>query len=774
VPLLAALTLGVAMALVTVEYTALHQLLFRRLPFDPTGRLVSVRWSNPAPRSASARPTLVELRALQRAQTSFSWVSAYQSAHVGHSVRLPGGRWIQREGLVVLPGLLEGIGVRPQLGRAFLDEDFLPGAAPVVMLSHRLWEELGGDPKLLGSTLYFDRRDHLIVAVAAPGPTLEGETFWTPGAEGGNPLEVLAALRPDAESTLGQANQELARVTAELGLTRERLAQLGHLEVVPARAGLVEPRVLQFYGMMFGAVLLVLLGACANVSNLLMARAAGRLHELAVRACLGASRGRLLRELLLESLGIGGAAALLGLGLALLLSAQARAQAQVVPLPAWVDQNLDGSIAAVVAVMAIAAAAASALLPALRASRLDLRAILEDDPRTSSGLRATRTTSLLQGTQLAICGPARLAPGPAGDPRGRSADLVRRIDPRAYLGTALVFPRDEFRGEEQVRAVFAGLERGLRELPPGLRGAVSSRAGLGPGREIWVQAGAAEDRQRAFHAHVGLGYFAALEVPLLEGRAFDEGDGADAPRVAIVDTSFVDRFWPGQSAVGRTITAQLGEQETALRVVGVVPSLHMGGAASDRPDAPGFFTPLGQLERRTAVFPFVTGPAGAADKALAAVVRAADPERPPRRLRTFQAELDAQQSGLRVFLQLFGALGLAALALSAGGLYGIFALGVRQRVREIGTRLALGATPPRIVALFLVRSARLLLAGVVIGGALGAVLLTSVEKKLGPLGGAGPAFLLTALGLALVCFTATLVPALRGARLSPMTALREG
>ena len=771
-PLLAALVLGVAMALVTVEYTALHQLLFRRLPFDQTGRLVSVRWSNPAPRTAAARPQLAELRALERGQSSLAWVSAYQSAHVGHSVRLPGGRWIQREGLVVLPGLLEGIGVRPQVGRPFLAEDFLPGAAPVVMLSHRLWEELGADPQLLGATLYFDRREHLIVAVAAPGPTLEGETFWTPGAEGGNPLEVLAALRPEA--SLSPANQELVRVTAELGLGRERLAQLGHLEVVPARAGLVEPRVLQFYGMMFGAVLLVLLGACANVSNLLMARAAGRLHELAVRAALGASRGRLLRELLLESLGIGGAAALLGLGLALLLSAQARAQAQVVPLPAWVDQDLDGSIAAVVAVMAIAASAASALLPALRASRLDLRAILEDDPRTSSGLRATRTTSLLQGTQLAICTGVLLVAATVALTLHARAGRLLRIDPRAYLGTALVFPRDEFRREEQVQAVIAALERGLRELPPGLRGAVSSRAGLGPGREVWVRAGAAEDRQRAFHAHVGLGYFAALEVPLLEGRAFEEGDGADAPRVAIVDTSFVDRFWRGQSVVGRTITAQLGEQETALRIVGVVPSLHMGGAASDRPDAPGFFTPLAQLERRTAVFPFVTGPAGAADRALAAVVRAADPERPPRRLRTFQAELDAQQSGLRVFLQLFGALGLAALALSAGGLYGIFALGVRQRVREIGTRLALGATPPRIVALFLVRSARLLVAGVVIGGALGALLLASVEKKLGPLGGAGPAYLLTVLGLALVCLAATLIPALRGARLSPMTALREG
>jgi putative ABC transport system permease protein len=781
IPILSAVTLGVGMALVTIQYAALHQLLFRSLPFDPTGRLVSVRWSAPAPRSQEARPRLPELRALGRAQGTLESLTGFSVGHIGHSVRLPNGQWIQREGLAVLPQLLETIGLRVHLGRAFLAEDFAPGAAPVLILSRRLWRELGGDPKIVGTSLHFDRRPHTIVGVADEGPTIEGETFWAPSTESpaareaGGPIEALASLRPGV--TVRQASEDVARLgVTELAMTPLLLSRLGHLEVVAAREGLVEPKVTQFYVMMLGSVLLVLFCACANVSNLLLARAAGRVPELALRACLGATRGRLVRQLLVEALAIGGVAAALGLGVAILLSAQARAQGQVMPLPSWVTGDLDLTIAGVVTLLSLAAAMTAALVPALRASRLDLHALLKDDARTASGVSTTRTVSWLQCAQIAVSTGVLLVACSVGLTVHQRAVRSLRVDPRAYLGTALVFPRDEFRTEEQARAVALALDRALRDLPGGMRGGVSSRAGLGPGREVPVRTSTAEPGQRAHQVQAGLSYFAALGASMLEGRPFDDGDSSDAPRVAIVDTAFADAFWRGQSSVGRRLLVQVApDQEVEMRVVGVVSSLHLGGAASVRPDAPGFFTPLAQMERRTAVFPFVTGaPGSALEKTLAAIVRAADPERPPRRMRTFQAELDAQQSGLRVFLQLFGGFGLAALALSATGLYGLFALAVRQRVREIGTRMALGATAGGILALFLRRSAAHLAVGVMVGGTLGVVLLGSIEKKLGPLVGALPAFLLTAAVLGSVGLVATVVPAVRGARLSPMAALRDG
>ena len=218
-----------------------------------------------------------------------------------------------------------------------------------------------------------------------------------------------------------------------------------------------------------------------------------------------------------------------------------------------------------------------------------------------------------------------------------------------------------------------------------------------------------------------------------------------------------------------------GLQREAFQIVGLVPALHLGGAASADPRAPGFFTPLAQQARRRALFPVVTGGGRrpALQAALLGAIRAVDPERPPRRTWTFREDLDRAQSGLPIFVRLFGAFGLAALALSALGLYGLIAVTVRQRTREIGTRVALGATRTRILTLFLTRSARHLALGLAAGAALGTLLLTLTEQRLGPLAGALPAFALVATTLLLIGVLATAIPAWRATHLPPTVALRR-
>lgn len=786
IPLLAVLTLGVGLALVTVQYTALHALLFQPLPFDPGGALVSVRWSRPPLGARAARPRLDELRAIEGMQRSFARLSGFAFDRVGHSVRLAGGQWIQREGVAVLPGFLGHMGARVQLGRSLEPADHHRGAGAVLVISDRFWkQDLGGDPRVLGTTIAFDRRSQTIVGVLQPGFELDGESFWTPSPEeaggterdGRGPLVALALLRPGV--TLAQANADLRRLAAaDLGLSSEVAGRLGPLEVVPARRDLLDARTVELYWLMLAAVALVLLCSCANVSNLLLARASARRHELALRSSLGATRLALVRQMLGEALPIGLAAALLGIALAAFVVPLGAAQAELMPLPRWIRAELSGAVMAVVIGLSLAATTASALLPALRASRLDLAQVLKEDLRTSAGLRATRTSAWLSVAQLALsAGVLFVAFGAALTVDSRARRSLR-VDPDAYLSANVFFPRDEFPSTVRIQALIASLDRALRELPAGVRGGLSSRRGLGPGVEarVHLDAGAAAGPgERAHEAHVGQGYFDALGVAVLEGRGFSAGDGPGAVPVAIVDTRFAERMWAGQGAVGRRfVVVRRNGQRASLQVVGVVPALHMGGAAEPSPDAPGFFTPLAQTVGARSVFPFVSGaaPRSRLEQTLLAAIRSIDPEGHPRRVFTFRDDLDRRQAGLRVLGQLFGLFGVAALALSAAGMYGLVALGVRQRVREIGTRMALGATAGEILALFMRRAVRQVAVGLALGLALGLPLLAVVERQIGPMGMTAPAYVLVAAALAAAALVATIVPSLRAARLPPAAALR--
>jgi hypothetical protein len=423
----------------------------------------------------------------------------------------------------------------------------------------------------------------------------------------------------------------------------------------------------------------------------------------------------------------------------------------------------------------LAAVLLSALIPTVRASRLDLAQVLRDDQRTTGGLRVTRTSSLLSVVQLGLSAAVLFVAFGAALTVASRAQRALRVDPRSYLAANVFFPRDEF-PPAQVPSLIASLDRTLQELPAGIRGGLSSRRGLSQGLEVSVQPGQpSPDGERAYQAHVGLSYFDALGVRLLDGRPFTPGDGSGAPRVAIVDTRFAGRFWAGQGAVGRTFQlVRRNAEPLSLLVVGVVPSLHMGGAADPDPDAPGFFTPLAQSEELRSVFPFVTGTGPNLEKVLLGAIRTIDPEGHPRRTFTFADDLDLRQAGLRVFSGLFALFGFAALALGALGMYGLIALGVRQRVREIGTRMALGATAADILTLFLRRSARQVLVGLALGIALGTPLLLLLERQVGPITMTPAAYALVALVLAATAFAATLLPSLRAARLTPVAALRQG
>ena len=784
--IIAALTLALAVALVTVQYAPVHKLLFGPLPFDATGRLVTIRWSNPPPHGRAARPRPRDIQALARFQQSFETVTGFSVETIGHSVRLADGRWIQKVGIAVWPGFLGAMGIRTTMGRSLAPEDHAPGAAPVLVVSHQLWQDLGADPHLVGQTLYFDRQHRTVVGIAEPHSGVDGETFWAPLAspsgrvprDSSAPLQVLAILRPG--TTLTQANVDLTRLADASGgeLTPKLLAQLGHLEAVSAREGLVRGEVVQFYRLMLAVSLLVLLCACANVANILLARTLGRTQEIAVRAALGATRRHLIWQQIGEVAPIGVVAAAVGVLVAWVLADVASVQARWTPLPPWVSFSIDWGIGLAVSTIALLATALAALLPALRSSRVDVQTALNEGARTATAGRSSRTSSSLLVGQIAISASVLLVSLAAILTVRERASRPLRVDPGRYVSAALVFPRDEFTSDEQVRAVLQSLERKLSELSAGVSGSVSTRSGLSPAPEVAVQLGGegVGEGRPAQQAVIAANYFDVLGVPVLEGRPFRSSDDAQSPTVAVVDTNFVRKFWPGRAALGR-VFAILGRngQRREVLVVGVVPSLHMGGASNADSERAGFYTPLSQMEGRAAVFPFVTGQGGTAvlQRQLMSVIRAVDPERPPRRMWTFRAQLDQAHSGLRSLAQLYGLFGLVALALSVVGIYGLASVTVRQRTREVGTRIALGATRSRILRLFLGRCAVYLALGLPAGAALGAVLLRISEHRLGPLDGEFGAFLVVTALLAVPAFAAMLIPAARAAATSPMVTMRS-
>ncbi len=783
-PLLSILTLGLAMALVTVQYAPLHKLLFRPLPFDLTGRLVAIRWENPALDRPVQPLRVQEYEALRRELSSFESLTGYGLDKVGHSIRLNDESWMQREGLSVLPNFLEQSRIRIDVGRAFAEEDFAANAAPVLILSRQMWEDLGRNPSIVGKTLYFDGRERTIVGVAAPTFGVDAEAFWVPNTEDparlsrddASGLQVLGVLRPGV--TLERANAEMARIIERSILPPQVRRSLGTLAAIDAKAALVSSKLVSFYWLMLVTVLLVLACACANVASLLLSRAAARRQELALRASLGATRGRLVRQMLTESLLIALCGGLLGVVGAVLLVDVARLESQVLKVPSWLDYELSwGAVGAVLGLSA-AATTIAALIPALRASSPELTAVLQDDARTSSGLHAGRTATALVTLQLMLCVSVLIVAANAGLAVQERGARQPPIEPDDVLTSSAYFPRDEYPDEKQVSSLITSLDRSLRALPGGIRGALSSRNAFNRGQQgsVRIEGGSSEaEPQPAYFAYAGPGYFELLRAPVLEGRTFADSDTPESALVAVVDSTFAQKYWGRESPVDKTFQLGDGDRAKRLRVIGVVPSLFMGGITNDEPDAPGFYLPLSQMADQRGVFPIVTGSASRQHLTaiLTDLIRTVRTDGTPTKKWTFQEEIDKQQHGLTMFTQLFAVFGGCALLLSAMGLYGLMSLTVRQRVREIGTRCALGATPSNVLLMFLRRAARHVAAGTLVGLLVGTAMLVLVEERIGAVGRSGLAYVLVSVLLGAICMVATLVPAWRVAHMSPSLALRQ-
>jgi len=779
--------LAVGIGASTAVFSVVDAVLLRPLPFADPARLV-VAWQrspdNSVPFIEVSYPDYVDWRAQARSFESMAIIPT-----VNQGFMLAGDEPVQAQGRLVSGNFFDVLGARALIGRTLRPDDDRPGASRVVVLGQGLWQRrFGADPAVLGRKIVIDGTPMEVVGVMPRAfrypPKAE---MWTPVVpaipevvtnRGVYWAIVVGRLVPGAR--VAQAQAELDGIAGRIARSFPHAA---------ADAAVVTPLADHLFGpgrpallVLLAAVLLVLLVACANVSALLLARAADRQREIAVRLALGASRGRLLRQLLCES----GLIALAGgAGGVLLAEGSLHALLALVPadVPRLQDAVIDARVLAFTVVLAGLAALLSGLAPALLASRPSFGAALEGGARTAGpGGAQRRWQGVLVGAEAAVALVLLAGAGLMARTFQNLSRLDLGYDPRHVLALEVAAPHGKYTKAAEWRSLYEVLIERIDRLP-----GVEASAGVFL-RPLWGQMGndwlftveGQSEEESSRNPHVNLeavtpGYFATMRMPLRRGRAFTERDAEGAPGVAIVSEGFARRYWPGQDPIGKRLKTPLpgsSYDQAWLTIVGVAADARYREIQASRLDLYLSYlqSPYGprHLVVRTAGDPLALAPS------VRAVVREADRELLAEDMTSMETVVAAALGGPRFGMQLLSAFALAALALAALGTYGTMAFLVGRRTREIGVRMALGARAADVQQLVLGQGLRPVLAGLAVGVAGSLALGRSMSALLFEV---APHDALTMAGAAAVLAAAAAVacyfPARRAAHLDPAAALRR-
>lgn len=781
----AVLTLALGIGGTTAVFSVVDGVLLRPLPFPDPGRLVAVldefqgeAWWSAAPANVRAwrdeSMTLAGVGWAQPGTRSFSGSGAPEEVRV------------QR----VSAGLLDVLGIATSLGRGFREAEALPGAPAVAVLTYGFWARLGSDPASIGGTVALDGIPHTVVGVLRPGATrdvLGPHQVLVPRVfsedelrSAGRILRTVARLTPGA--SISEAEAELERIMRDSDRGRElaggNSGQGWGVRLVPLRERLVgDVRPALF--VLLGAIGFVLLVACANVSNLLLARGSARGREFAVRSALGAGRGRIVRLLMVEA----GTLAVLG-GLSGTLMAVWGADALIAMAPNALPRmdaiTVDGRVMAFAFGTSLVVGLLFGLAPAARTTGGRAPDLLGGSRGGVGSARGARLRDALVSAEVAFVLVLLVGAGLmlTSFSRLRSVDPGFPLEDRVVLEMTL--PEAGYDTPRRVSEFFRELTRRLAALPGvAAAGAVTHPPLLG---DDWSSYHIVEGQpQRPGEEPIGgmeaasPGYFEALGLPLIEGRSFRAGDGPDGPPIVIVDETMATRYWPDGSALGgRVRLSRGGPRARWHEVVGVVGAAHYELGSDPRPR---LYVPDSRLafDARTRYVVVETEPGRleAVVPRLRAEVRSFAPDLPIASLRTLDEAASASVSRARLQTFLVGTFGVVGLALGAIGVYGVVSYTVSRRTREMGVRMALGAGRGGVLVSVLGRAMAPVLIGLVIGltGALWlGRFLEAVLFQVSP--ASPPVLAAVTLGLLLVASLAALVPGLRATRVDPVAALR--
>lgn len=773
---LAVLTLALGIGATVAVFGVLDGVVLRPLPFPEPDRLVHVSEVTPEGMDfSSSEPNYLDMRASR----AFEEMAAYRT----ESLSLTGAGDPERlQGAAATHTLFPLLGAAPALGRTFSAEEDRPGGdGHVVVIGHELWtRRFRADPGVVGERIMLDGEPYTVTGVMPPGFRTPDADFWIPLAPDPHSdrddhwLDVLGRMRPGVDA---------AEATAELESVMSRIGE-AHPEVkgwsartTPLTEWLVSPRFRQTVAVLFGAVGFLLLMACANLANLLLARGTVREREAGVRAALGASRARLVRRLLLESLLLSLVGAAIGfLGAAWALEGlRALAGAQI---PRVEEIGIDGRVAAFALALSVLTSLVFGLLPAARASRVDLDQLLRQTGRTGGSRAQRRIRDALVVSQVALAMVLLVGAGLMIRSFARLAAVHPGFDETGVLAVPLQLPTVGYAEPWQKAVFYREILSRIEALP----GVISTGAtavtpfsgwnfvnGVTPEERV-VETAATGYMQAGWRA-VTPGFFHAMRIPVRAGRAFQNSDRWDGPKIALVSATLAERLWPGEDPVGKRLHwgGTDGPPRTVVGVVGDVRDVEV-----EAEPAPMLYIPHNQLPMPGMTL--VVRTTGGAEEVAAAVRReiwAVDPGLPIPTVELLRERRSDATAVSRLHTLVLAAFAAVALALAAVGIYGILAFGVAQRHREIGIRMALGARSSHVSGQVVRRGLLLTATGIALGLA-GAVGLTRVVEAL--LYETAPTDPLTFVGVPLafaaVALLASYVPARRATRVDPAIALR--
>jgi putative ABC transport system permease protein len=777
--LTAILALALGIGANTAIFTVVHGVLLSPFPYPESDRLVMLWESKPSRGWSAFNVSPANYLDWKTQSRSFAATTALNQETL---IDAGGTEPVSRLALAAGDGFFEVTRTQPAMGRAFTAEDYRDGAPKVVILSDALWRaRFGGRPDILSQPAILDGEPRTVIGVLPAdfrlpmrGEMLVPMPFGADVAKarGAHYLDVMARLLPGVapEAADKEMKALAARLEAQYPDTNAGWTATVHTLYEDA-VGEVRPALL----MLSAAVGFVLLIACANVANLLLARGENRRPEIAVRAALGAGRGRLLRQLLTESLLL----ALLGGATGVLLAYWGVDLLKSVPpagLPRLESIRLDGAVLGFALLASLLTGALFGAVPAIVGSRASLHATLKEGGRSVSVGAGRRLRAALVSAQVALSLLLLIGAGLQVRSLMRLLDVDPGFDPKGVLSMRVRLPQRRY---ADVAARSAFCDRSLEALKA-LPGVVSASAvtaapmsddGLIFSIAIEGREEAPGDHQSAAWFAVSPDYFKTVHVPLLRGRLFGDDDRGGAPRVAIVNESFAKRIFPGEDPIGRRMTMGI-DGKSVRTIVGVV-----GDVRQDRLDQVAMmqmYEPMAQQSWTSMYFLVRTAiPPSDAAAAVRQALHNVDPEQPVTGLLPYVDLVGATTAQRRFSLLLLGIFAGSALLLTAVGLYGVVSYFVSLRTHEIGVRLALGATRREILAL-VVRQGMSLAALGLAAGLVGALLMTRLlAGLLFGISATDPlTFAATAAMVVAVTLCATAFPAWRAARVNPGLALR--
>ena len=785
--LLAIVSLALGIGANAAVFGVVKSVLLDPLPYSDAGRLVRIYSRFPDGEAREVPVTAAAIVDIGKRQRSFSRVAGFRASIMDLAYTAETGSHAL-SGALVGPGFFQTLGVSAALGRTLIDSDFETGAPDVVMLSHEAWQRhFGGDRSAVGRTLRLDGTPKVVVGILPRGfvGPVGSADIWAPEALAlgdRDPVRwrrlmwygMVGRLAPGA--TVDGARRELALIGAELSREHPETEPGRSYEAIWLRDDLVGDTRTPLLLLMASAAL-VLVVTCTNLAGALLSRTLSRRRELAVREALGAGRGRLIRQLLTESVAL----AVVGGGLGLLLAVMALGAlgALAVPaLPEYAKLSLDPAAVLVTSLLALGTGLAFGLAPALAAGRANLQGTLRDESRASSeGPGSRRLRGLLVAGQIAMAVSLLAGAGLLVRSLLAMTSAPLGFVPEQVLTVGIQLPGGKYATDESIDAMVQRLEERLRGLPGVV--AVASTSELPrptmSSNDLWIEGvprPANAGTRMAGYATVSDDYFTAMGITLLRGRTFGPADGPAAPRAMVISHGMAERHWPGGDAIGKRIRFSPDDSEPWAEVIGVVSDVR-NDPAQPEPDP---VTYVSMRQARTQSWTTVIRAAGdplALVRPVQGELAALDRDLPLYGVSTLTALLADTLAGRRLPMLLMMAFGCLSLVLASVGVYAMFAAMVAAREREFGVRMALGSTPGAIARLVLRQGSSWMALGLAVGAVGIMAIVRLVRTLLYGVQPFDPVALGSAIAVLIVCAALALVgPIRRATRADPVSVLR--